>query len=246
MKSELKFERKIKLSMLFSSVMGCAMSFSPISYAAGLGDELICDQRTPPLYLRYLQRYKLKNDYVNNSAHNHKIIKAGTDAFLEKLNYNLSSDGEKFFYTHEIMDANKVVAPSLVNKYSPIFTWKSILPMLSSYPFKNGVPRYHPDTGVVLGGYYNVYEHPSIRDGSADIFIKFFVEAQEEMSAGSWVNLSRHTTCASYIITWCGDGVKDAEVGDGETWTAESCDDGSNNGKLGYCNPGCTGRVVSD
>lgn len=84
-----------------------------------------------------------------------------------------------------------------------IIPGNSRLPILTSYA---------PSRGPQYGGYYNVYDHPLSRDTTADIFIKFFVQAQEEVSADNWVNLPRHTECQPYIITWCGDGVTDSTV----------------------------------
>ena len=72
--------------------------------------------------------------------------------------------------------------------------------------------NYAPSRGPQFGDYYNVYKHLINRSTQADIFIKFFVEAEEETSPGVWTPLPRHTECQPYIITWCGDGVTDSTI----------------------------------
>ena len=53
---------------------------------------------------------------------------------------------------------------------------------------------------------------------------------------------TRHVECQPYIITWCGDGVRDTQL-DYTGTPYESCDDGTQNGQLGKCNTTCNGTT---
>ena len=98
---------------------------------------------------------------------------------------------------------------------------------------------------VITSSIYTVAKKPSIRDSIADIFLVYDIEYYGDPA---WNNSysngpDHHTECQPYIITWCGDGVVDTPNA-GASWSAETCDDGANNGKPGYCNASCNGKVV--
>lgn len=80
--------------------------------------------------------------------------------------------------------------------------------------------------------------HPASRTNQ-DILIKYIMG----YDVGNTVTESDdyyHVECQPYIVTWCGDGVRDTQK-DWQGNTLESCDDGAQNGQPGKCNTSCNG-----
>ena len=76
---------------------------------------------------------------------------------------------------------------------------------------------------------YPVYDVPATR--SYNNFLITYTVTWSPDVAGN--DKRSHTECMYYEVTRCGDGVVDSGYG-------ETCDDGANNGKPGYCKTDCT------
>lgn len=95
------------------------------------------------------------------------------------------------------------------------------------------VPGQAQNFGTMGSAEYKVPTPPkgAIRRTDA-LFIAYTYRYQNIKPDGASSEIT-HVSCVNYEITWCGDGVVDAE--DGET-----CDDGPLNGSPGKCNKSCT------
>lgn len=82
---------------------------------------------------------------------------------------------------------------------------------------------------------WRVVKHPTIRStGSAyDFMIAYKIGYDTSNNYPDASDDAYHTECQPYQVSWCGDGVVDAQY-------SESCDDGNYNGLPGKCNSSCT------
>lgn len=88
------------------------------------------------------------------------------------------------------------------------------------------------DSGPVLKATssYPIKYHPTKRD-SKNLTLTYSASYYQSVNNGTWTGPKTHTECKYYEITWCGDGVVDADF-------AETCDP-EDASKTGWGNGGC-------
>ncbi|MBS9784444.1 hypothetical protein KGV55_03775, partial [Candidatus Gracilibacteria bacterium] len=101
------------------------------------------------------------------------------------------------------------------------------------------------DRGKIIGqDVFNIKRFQSVNSGSPNsqrVNMKMFYSPGSSTPVSRDIDVNEYFSrnseegyeCFGYTVRWCGDGVTDSN--DGET-----CDDGKNNGKPGYCNSTCT------
>jgi hypothetical protein len=89
-----------------------------------------------------------------------------------------------------------------------------------------------------------IANHPAVRSTDmlrGDIYGQY-VMTWDIANTVTTADDTQHVECQPYIVTWCGDGVRDTQL-DWQGLPYESCDDGAQNGQPGKCNATCNGTV---
>lgn len=184
--------------------------FSPLIISAQAYAD--AEKTFPSVILRMGEKYQFFHSFKNNNNYKKFLLEGAEVDFTEPQDYNLG-ENPRFDWTPSVITNGYVIDPNAWD--IEIITAKSD---------------------------YLVQAYPSSRK-SDNIVIKYKVEYCGDENRNGKLdaadNCYTRTDTQPYMISWCGDGIKDTPRSD-ETWIAESCDiaDGVPTGK--QCTTSCT------